>query len=232
MAGLLFLPPAADAGRKKAEPSEPPPVRATVQPNLTIPAGPLGFAAPGEFYLGSRNVLVSLDFLDEDRLLFTFRVPGLLHRSEGSEDWEGQRQIRAMVLRLPSGAVEAETVWTVHDRARYLYMLDHGQFLVRDRNELMLGDASLELKPFLRFPGSVEWVEFDPTRHYLVTNSIETPEHKPAPGEVPSPETAQASVTTDAPASRDEKQMVLRILRLKNGQVMLVSHVRRRSTSA
>ena len=226
IAGLLLLPLAGAAGSKKAAPGAPPPVRATVQPTLTIPATPLGFAAPGEFYLGSRNSLVSLDFLDENRVLFTFRVPGLLHREVNGDGPEGQRQIRALVLRLPTGAVESETVWTVHDRARYVYMLDGGQFLVRDGNELKLGDATLELKPFLRFPGPVEALEIDPSRKYLVTNSEEPAVTKAKPGEVGSPATAQAMVTTDETDARDAKEMVVRILRRKSGEVMLVSRVR------
>jgi len=62
--------------------------------------------------MGQRFSFVSLDFLDEDRLLFTFRVPGLIHRDAGEGE---ERQIRAVVLELPAGAVEAEALWTVHD---------------------------------------------------------------------------------------------------------------------
>src|ERR1700734_1615190 len=39
-------------------------------PAFTIPVAPLGFSAPGPFYLLRRQSLVSLDFLDENRLLF------------------------------------------------------------------------------------------------------------------------------------------------------------------
>jgi hypothetical protein len=162
-------------------------------PAFTIPVQQLGFSAPGPLYLGQRNSLVSLDFLDENRLLFTFRVPGLIHREAGGED---ERQIRAMVLSLPSGAVQAEALWTVHDRSRYLWMLADGSFLLRDRNDLELGNASLELKPFLRFPGPLLYLEMDPAQQFLVTNSRE-----------PS----------------DQSEMVLRVLHRDSGQVMLVS---------
>src|SRR5215472_14152644 len=153
---------------KKSDPAEPPPVRATVPPAFTIPIEPLGFTAPAPFYLGTRNSLVSLDFLDEDHLLFTFRVPGLIHRDHrepiGSEGEE--RRIRALVLALPSGNIQAEAVWSLHDRKRYLWMLDNGQYLLRDHDELKIGDASLQPKPYLRFPGPVLWVELDPNRKY------------------------------------------------------------------
>jgi len=144
------------------KPSQPPAFKISVEP--------LGFSAPGPLYLGQRNSLVSLDFLDEDRLLFTFRVPGLIRREAGEED---ARQIRAVVLALPSGAVQAEALWTVHDRQRYLWMLTGGRFLLRDRDNLEMGDATLELKPFLRFPGPLLWLDMDPAQKFLVTNSRE-----------------------------------------------------------
>lgn len=218
--------PASSALKKKNPPADPPHVRATLPPSFSIAAEPLGFAPPGEFYLGMRNSLVTLDFLDEDHLLFTFRVPALIHRDAANNDAHDERRIRAIVLRLPTGAVEAETVWTVHDHARYLYMLDHGQFLFRDGNQLQLGDASLQLKPFLRFPGNVLWVEIDPSRQYLVTGSSEMPAQKPKDEEVPSPSTANATVDPDQKPAEEQADLVLRILRRSDAKVMLVSHVR------
>ena len=221
-----LLAPPSFASKKKDQPAQTPRVRATLPPAFSIPAEPLGFAPPGEFYLGLRNSLVSLDFLDEDRLLFTFRVPALIHREGSNTNTHDERRIRAVVLRLPSGAVEAETVWTVHDHAHYLYMLDHGQFLFRDRDTLLLGDSSLQLKPFLRFPGNVLWIELDPSRQYLVAGSTEPRAHKAVEGEVASPATAAARVDTDFNQADDDSRMVLRILRRRDGKVMLVSHIR------
>jgi len=144
-------------------------------PAFNISVVPLGFSAPGSFYMGERTSLVSLDFLDEDQLLFTFRVPGLIRReaAEREAGEEEERRIRAVVLKLPAGTVEAEAVWTVHDRARYLWMLKDGHFLLRDLRNLQMGDASLELKPYLRFPGPLLWLEMDPMQQFLVTNSRE-----------------------------------------------------------
>lgn len=139
-------------------------------PAFKIPVAPLGFSPPSSFYMGQRTSLVSLDFLGEDRLLFTFRAPGLIRRDAGDED---ERQIRALLLKLPNGAVEAEALWTLHDRARYLWMLNDGHFLLRNGRDLEVGDASLELKPYLRFPGPVLWLETDPTQTLLITDSRE-----------------------------------------------------------
>lgn len=214
--------------RKKSRAADPSPVRATVLPALTIPIEPLGFTEPAAFYLGTRNSLVSLDFLDENHLLLTFRVPGLIHRDHrdpaGSDSEE--RRVRALVLSLPGGAVEAETVWTLHDRKRYLWMLDNGQFLLRDRDQLELGDASLQVKPFLRFPGPVLWVEMDPNRKYLVAGSSEPPTSASRAGMVPSPANSAATLVSDSDAPSTEPDLVLRILRRDSGKVMLVSHIK------
>ena len=220
--------PALGAGsHKKSAPPEPPPVRATVPPAFTIPVEPLGFSAPAPFYLGTRNSLASLDFLDEDRLLFTFRVPGLIHRERRDPgESSGERQVRALVVHLPDGAIQSEAIWTLHDRRRYLWMLDGGQFLLRDRNELKIGDANLQLKPFLHFPGPVLWVETDPNRKFVVTGSSEPPTSASKADDVANPGTAAATLVSDDQKPEAEPDLILRILRRDSGKVMLVSHVK------
>jgi hypothetical protein len=198
------------------------PDKPSLPPSFSYPIDPMGFTPPGALYLGQRSSLVSLDFLDESHLLFTFRVPGLIHREPGDSEWGEERQIRAVVVALPAGAVEAEALWTVHDRGRYLWMLNDGHFLLRDRDSLQLGDASLVLKPYLRFPGALLNLETDPTQQYLVTDSRE--QSKPKPGEASTPSAASASISVDGQSSSSDQ--MLRILRRDTGQVMLVSHVR------
>ena len=224
------------------------PEQPSLAPTASIPVAPLGFTAPSTNYLGTRNTFVSLDFLDEDRVLFTFRVPGLIHRDLKTGEESSERQIRAVVLKLPQGTgearIEAEGLWTVHDRSRYLWPLKNAHFLLRDRNNLLEGDATLVLKPFLDFPGSLLWVESDPAQQFLVTNSREPLAAAAKPGapaadgssstgspsgQVSSPATAQATVTTDegdAAAEDGRPELVVRILRRETGEVMLVSRVR------
>ena len=131
-------------------------------------------------------------------------MPGLIHRNEGEGN---ERQIRAVVLALPSGAVEAEALWTVHDRQQYIWMLAGGRFLLRDRENLELGDATLELKPFLHFPGPLLLLQMDPEQKYMVTNSREA---------------AMAGQNGQKPES--DASIAVRILRRDSGEVMLVSH--------
>jgi hypothetical protein len=218
------------------------PDKPSIPPTWTIPIEPLGYTAPGAIYLGARNSLASLDFLDEDHLLFTFRVPGLIHRDFANGQESEERQIRAIVLTLPLGAVEADALWTVHDRTRYLWTLKDGHFLLRDRNDLLEGDASLKLKPVLDFPGSILWLELDPQQQFMVTNSREPatsakPDSSKSssgglssaasnPAQVDNPSSASATVTTDDDESGRTPDLVVRILRRESGQVLLVSRVR------
>ena len=240
----------ADSSRsdQPKEPKERPlpdrlPDKPSLPPAFTVPVEPLGFSAPGPIYLGARNSLVSLDFLDENRLLFTFRVPGLMHRDAQDSAGGEERQIRAVVVALPQGKVESEALWTVHDRARYLWMLKDGHFLLRDRNNVQEGDVHLLLKPQLQFPGPLLWLELDPSQQYLVSNSFEPVSDPGKPGQVGTPATASATLTQDSQSSSsnpdgnaggdsssddnpEPPDRVVRILRLSSGQVMLVSRVR------
>jgi hypothetical protein len=198
------------------------PSRPSISPDSTIPIDRLGFSAPGALYLGERNSLASLDFMGEDRLLFTFRVPALLHRQPAEEGDSDEREIRAVVLALPNGTVESEANWLVHDRARYLWMLGDGHFLLRDRKSLVEGDMSLKLTPFLEFPGPLLSVELDPSQHFLVTNSREPSN---AGAKAPTAETASTGVDTADTSGANEPDLVLRILQRDSGQVKLVTRV-------
>lgn len=200
---------------------------ATLPPAASIPVTPLGFFGPGPLYLGERNSLASLAFIGEDRLLFTFRVPGLIRRDHkpGEEPDSDVRHIRALVINIAKGTVEAEALWSVHDRTRYLWMLKDGHFLLRDRENLSEGDDHLNLKPLLHFPGRLLRIELDPTQQYMVTNSFE-----PAKADVDSGGAGGASAPS---ATSDEQQtdsappkFVVRIMRRDDGKVMFVSRTK------
>lgn len=206
----------------------------TVQPSVVIPVGPLGFAPPAPFYLGDRFAQVSLDFLTEDSLLFTFRVPGLMAREPAApgQPNQDQRHIRALTLSLPDGKVTAESLWVLHDYSRYLWMLKDGRFLLRDKNTLQLGDDSLHLEPYLRFPGPVANIEFDPDQEMLVADTTEPlpadakadPEQDSS-GVASQPSTASASVSMNGHLNLDgqKAQDIVRIFSMNNRKVMLFS---------
>ena len=204
------------------------PQKPSLPPTWSLSVDSLGFAPPGPLYLGQRNALTSLDFLGENQILFTFRVPALLRRVPGA-DQSDEREIRAVVLDLPSGALDSERSWTVYDRARYLWMLNDGHFLFRVGNDLLEGDATLNLTPLLRFPGPLLTVDMDPGQHYLVTNSREPVRPAAQAGAADSPAQRDSSgdgPDEDAGEASTPPDIVVRIMDLATKRVLLVSRVR------
>jgi hypothetical protein len=224
--------------KPKKQAAQHPPDKGVPTPSIVIPTAPLGFAPPAAFYLGDRFAQASLNFLDEDTLLFTFRVPGLIPREPVApgQPSQDQRHIRALTLTLPAGKVTAEGLWVLHDYSRYLWMLKDQRFLVRDKNTLLVGDASLHMEPFLRFPGPISTIEFDPRQDWLVADTTEppAPDQKDSSFEAPdlfSSSTASASVSTnghmdlDLQKSQSTPQDLVRIFRMESRKVMLFSRV-------
>jgi hypothetical protein len=105
-------------------------------------------------------------------------------------------------------------------------MLHDGHFLLRSQNDLQLGGASLELQPSLHFQEPLLWLELDPTQQWIVTNSREPADSRLSPGDVPSPTTASANISSDVLPIPAKSDIVLRILHRESGRVMLVSRVR------
>lgn len=119
---------------------------------------------PSDFYFTYRLSSMALGFFDNDHLLFTFRVGGLLRRLPDQRANDEDQQIRAVVLDLRSGKVVKQTDWRMPDRSQYLWAYPDGRFLVRIRDSLYLTDQSLELEPYLNFDSTLRVVEVSPDR--------------------------------------------------------------------
>ena len=201
------------------------PENPSLPPTFTISVGPLGFSVPGESYLLRGQSLVSLDFLDEDRILFTFRVSGLMQRDAGDKSDNKKQQIQALVLSLPSGKIESQAAWTVPDRSRYLWVLNDGHFLLRVPDGLDEGDAQLLMKPYLRLPDRLLWIEMDPRQQIMIANSLEPATRSQKPGESGPPVTEPPTATTDGQKPGEQSVLVARTQKLASGEVMLESRV-------
>ncbi len=201
------------------------PQNPSVPPAYAIPVGPLGFSVPGENYILRRQSLVSLDFLGEDRILFTFHVSGLMERDDADPTGGSKQQIQAVILALPTGKVESRATWMVPDRSRYLWMLNDGHFLLRTANGLDEGDAQLQTSPALRLPGRLLWVQMDPRQQILIANSLEpaTATEKPAGVGASAPGTS--NTTPDAQKQVEPGVLVVRTLKRESGDVVRVLRV-------
>lgn len=133
-----------------------------------IPVAALGYVAPSSFYLTARLSSISLDFIDDDHLLFTFRVAGLMKRMPDDPPDDEDQTIRALVLELPDGKVMAKSEWRVHDRSRYLWRMADGKFMLRQRSSLFLTDQSLALQPYISSTDPLESVQVSPDRSLIV----------------------------------------------------------------
>ena len=138
------------------------------RPAIRIPVEPLGFVPPGRFFQPYRIPSVTLDFLDSSHLLFTFHAARLMHREADDPKDDSDQTIRALVLAVPGGKVEAEGAWRMHDRDRYLWILGNGQFLVRQRNTLYISDARLALSVYLHPEGTFVSAQLSPDAGTLV----------------------------------------------------------------
>jgi hypothetical protein len=137
-----------------------------LKPSLRIPVAPLGYLPPGAFYSTYRLSSAAMGFFDDDRLLFTFQVSGLMKRLPGDQGED--QQIRAVVLNAHTGRMLKQTQWRLRDRDPYLWPFVKGQFLLRIENTLYLLGPSLELQPYLRTPETLRLVEISPQRRWMV----------------------------------------------------------------
>ncbi len=151
-------------------------------PSVRIDTAPLDYHPLSSFYLMSRSSSSSLDFIDNQHLLFTFRVTGLMTRLAECQPEDQDQLIRALVIHLPDGKIERSAEWRMHDRGRYLWALGNGKFMVRQRDTLEFTDAGLELHAFLKSSSPLRLVKLSPdAQSVLVETDLEkhtTDEHE------------------------------------------------------
>jgi len=205
---------AAYSGDAKRKPDTGPP------PAVRIEVAPLGFVAPSRAYLSFRYSTITVDFIDNDHLLFTFRDAGLMHRIPGDPAGDEDQAIRAVVLDIKSGKPVAETQWRMHDRQRYLWALRDGSFMVRQRNSLFLTDKRLELRPYLEFDAPLQAIEVAPDRRLMV---VELQKLAP-PDKEPSNPIESSSIFGPAPPRR--KRTAVLVLRPGERTVLAQSETR------
>src|SRR5690348_14492998 len=70
------------------------------KPVASIAVGPLGYVAPSPAYLSHRLSFATLNFIDNDHLLFTFHVNKLLPRIPGDPPDDNDQMIHALVLEI------------------------------------------------------------------------------------------------------------------------------------
>ena len=171
---LLLLSAWGTASAKSHAPAGDTPPGATLLAH--VPVAPLGYQAPGGLYMLSRESFSSLDFIDSQRLLFTFHVSKLLHRDQDASASDDDQMIHAEVLDLPSGKVVTSADWRMHDHSRYLWPLSGGRFLVRQRNLYWITDASLKPAGSIRSGAPVLNTQVSPDGNLMLVEGAAPPD--------------------------------------------------------
>jgi len=155
----------------RAEKKPPPAPQPDLKPTVTIDVAALGFRPPGAFYLTYRLSSAALGFFDDDHLLFTFRVGGLLKRVPDDAPGDEDQQIRAVILDLATGKKVQQADWRMHDRSQYLWPFRDGQFLVRERDSLFTTGSTLQLQPYMTFQAGIRAMQVSPDRKLLAVET-------------------------------------------------------------
>lgn len=203
----------AGAATKNSAPSGP-------QPVVRIPLSGLGYRPQNPSSVSARLSASSLDFIDQDHLLVTFRDAILMKRLADAKPDDEDQTIRAVVLDIASAQVVKTAEWRMHDHARYLWALGQGRFLVRQRDTLFLTDAGLELRPYLDSPARLESIEPTPDGKLL---AIEVDQERHT-AEEHRRLLQQALDLGDSPPREDVK---IAVMRADDGAILATSHANR-----
>ena len=106
------------------------------EPTLRIPLENLGFQPLSPEFLLNGSSMLTLHYIDDKHLLFTFVTHRLIPRLPDEPPDDQDRMVDALLLELPTGKILARTSWHLHDHAQYLWNLGHGHFLLRVRDTL------------------------------------------------------------------------------------------------
>jgi hypothetical protein len=202
-----------------------PPQTAEIAPTARIPLSELGFVAPSSSYLSLRLALTTVDFIDNGHLLFTYHVRRLMQRIPGDDASDHDQIIHAEVLDVASGKVTQQADWRMHDRSQYLWALNDGRFLVRQKNSLFLTNSELELRPYLTFDDELKAIEVSPDRKLML---IQIEKILPAGEESSAPSLASTGVSAkeEGPTPSRQKHIELVLVRPGEKTVIALSEAR------
>jgi hypothetical protein len=148
-------------------------------PEVRLPLEDLGFPGISSTFLSVGASQLTVHFADNQHLLVTFGLRGLVPRLPGDPVDHEDRMVAGLLLELPSGKVVARTEWHLHDHGRYLWSLGEGRFLLREGNELwtfapvanLQSERPFERSPFPHRHGSVEALIVSPDSQLITVET-------------------------------------------------------------
>ena len=122
---------------------------------------------------GAANL--SLNFLDNDHVLFTFNPKRLFERLADCPPTHDDRLVHAAAFEISSGKLLKETNWYLHDSRRYLWPLGSGRVLLRRLNSFYAVDSELHEKLLLTSPRDVLWTSVTPDGKQIILETADDP---------------------------------------------------------
>jgi VWFA-related protein len=116
---------------------------------------------------------LSLDFLDRDRILFTFNSKKLFSRRPDCPPTHDDRMVHAVVLEVSTGKVLSEADWYLHDSRRYVWPMGSGKVLLRRLNTIFIVDSNLRETPIWTSPKDLLWVAVTPDGKQVITETMD-----------------------------------------------------------
>ncbi len=175
-------------------------------PVLSLPMETYGFQAIPARSLLSGATMLTLHFVDNTHMLFTFHTRGLMARMPDASPEDDDRRVTAVLIELPTGRELARTIWRTRDQEQYLWPLEHGRFLLRIRNKLTVLDPLRDLAgghaflehPFLDLKRRIGYIAVSPGGDLLVVETA-PPRARAAASVTPRIAAAGSSPETGAP---------------------------------
>ena len=108
----------------------------TPQPAKRLTLESLGFPGFSKSFLEAGATMFTASFVDDDHLLVTYSLRGLVDRSPEDSPDDEPRVVAALLVEINSGKVLARARWHLHDYSQYLWPLGRGRFVLRVRSSL------------------------------------------------------------------------------------------------
>jgi VWFA-related protein len=138
---------------------------------VEIDLSPIGYQQFSEMARRSGAINLSINFLDHDRVLFTFNSKKLFQRRADCPSTHDDRMVHAAVLDASTGRALAQADWYLHDSRRYVWPLGSGRILLRRLNSLFVVDADLRETPLWTSPKDLLWVSATPDGKQIITET-------------------------------------------------------------
>ncbi len=171
LASLFFVAASAlvAAGQAPSKPTDDPPAK----PAFDIDLSSVGYQGLAGMARLASQANISLDFVDDDHVLFTFDPKKLFTRLPDCPPSHDDRLVHAIVFQVSTGKAVNRADWYLHDNRRYLWPLGSGQFLLRRLNSLYIVDSNLKEKLLMTSPKEFLWLTVTPDGKQIIAETAE-----------------------------------------------------------